>query len=517
MRGVRISGLELDSDGSVAVEKLADIFEDGEVTGDSYLASSLRKSVAERGPTPLDTIIRRFNNGYFGASWMYKGRVYIKEDSEAPGGARVRTGPRGGKYYETKAGRGRPLKEAPEDWVPKVGDRIRFRWPGDKYNGRLGKVKELHGPNEDGRTFAVIDGIGWRGGAYFDLSEGKIVPAPYTAKEKREMKVKDILVQEFGKVTRRYDSYEESGISMEVMDSHTQLGYDVFDTEAGVELWVKAEPPGEKKRYQVTKESAVSMEAFMKALPEMNTEALQSMKDEVSTIIFSPVGNPKDRKLSQATGQMFTSNATMNMPFRIMHIYPSSKDIPAKNLANILTHETGHAVDSARGMLVTKYNDKLSAFWKTQEHMPASSEAMRKIEEEHGIPPHPNAWMEPYSNWLAWNIAQEKPDHVHYWGYVESPHAKGERTFVGEKFWREIPLEVRHVITEKASKARAVTNYAKTNEKEYYAEAYMYYQVGMLDKDHVMYEHFRQLPEIEQWTRYGRNYAAEEEVPWPAD
>jgi len=108
MRGITISELNLDIDGSVVVEKLADIFEDGEVVGNSYLASSLRKSVAERGPTPLDTVIRRFNNGYFAAEWLTKGKTYIHDRTEAPPGTPVEEGPRGGLYYEAQPEQGIP-------------------------------------------------------------------------------------------------------------------------------------------------------------------------------------------------------------------------------------------------------------------------------------------------------------------------------------------------------------------------------------------------------------------------
>ena len=253
MRGVRISSIELDSDGSIAVKGLATIFADGEVTGDSYLASSLRKSVAERGPTPLDTIVRRYNNGYFSASWMYKGRVYIKEGDEAPAGARVQEGPRGGRYYETKAGRGRPIGEAPKDWSPSAGERVRFRWPGDQFNGRLGRVTSIHLVGN--RTFAHVTGVSWTGGAYIPLDEGKLVPAPYTRKEKREMKARDILIQEFGKTDH---------ISMD-KDYLTHMDYDIYTTEAGPNLLVKREGEFDMP-WMAQRDSAVSLKSFLKAL-----------------------------------------------------------------------------------------------------------------------------------------------------------------------------------------------------------------------------------------------------------
>lgn len=101
MRGVEISSLDLDNDGAVVVQNLATVFEDGEVVGASYLASSLRKAVEERGPASLDRVIRVYNNGYYGASWVTKGRVYIKPGQEPPTGFHVEEGPRGGRYYET--------------------------------------------------------------------------------------------------------------------------------------------------------------------------------------------------------------------------------------------------------------------------------------------------------------------------------------------------------------------------------------------------------------------------------
>jgi len=72
VRGAEISELELGTDGGVTVKGLATIFEDGEVVGESYLASSLRKSVEARGPVALDSTIRLYNNGYYGASWIDK-------------------------------------------------------------------------------------------------------------------------------------------------------------------------------------------------------------------------------------------------------------------------------------------------------------------------------------------------------------------------------------------------------------------------------------------------------------
>ncbi|KKK79614.1 hypothetical protein LCGC14_2831710, partial [marine sediment metagenome] len=123
MRGVEVSELELGTDGGITVKSLATIYEDGEVVGASYLASSLRKAVEARGPLALESTVRLYNNGYYGASWIDKGRVYLKEGQEAPVGMQVKEGPRGGRYYYTAAGRGRPLGDAPSNWKPREGER----------------------------------------------------------------------------------------------------------------------------------------------------------------------------------------------------------------------------------------------------------------------------------------------------------------------------------------------------------------------------------------------------------
>lgn len=49
----------------------------------------------------LDGVVRLYNSGYYGASWVTKGRVYIKPDQEPPQGFHIEEGPRGGRYYET--------------------------------------------------------------------------------------------------------------------------------------------------------------------------------------------------------------------------------------------------------------------------------------------------------------------------------------------------------------------------------------------------------------------------------
>ena len=200
MRGVEVSELELGIDGGITVKSLATVYADGEVVGASYLASSLRKSVEARGPVALESVVRLYNNGYYGASWVNKGRVYLKEGQEAPAGLRVREGPRGGRYYETRAGRGRPLGEAPSDWKPREGERIRMRIPGDLRNGRLGKITSL---TEEGKGYrgaklwATVEGIGWQGGGYLSVTDGQVVPAPYTAEEKKEMTTLVKLVPSF--------------------------------------------------------------------------------------------------------------------------------------------------------------------------------------------------------------------------------------------------------------------------------------------------------------------------------
>lgn len=485
VRGVEVSELELGTDGGITVRRLAALYEDGEVVGASYLASSLRKSVEARGPMDLERVVRLYNSGYYGASWIDKGRVYLKEGQEAPVGLRVIEGPRGGRYYETSAGRGRPLDEAPADWTPKEGERVRLRMPGSRLNGRLGKIRENHHDKATGRNFSVIDGIGWTGGAYANWDEGRMVPAPYTAKEKTEMTARDILIQEFGKTIRR--GGEEKGIRMQVFDGVTELEYDVFETEAGPELWIRA-APGKDKPWAVTKESAVSLEAFMKALPEMSGAALQDMKDTVRRIVFSPVPNPSDRKTSQMIGTKFTSAASMVMRSRVMHIYPKSKEVNEKALAAILTHETGHALDDGDANLSIVYNEKRRAWWADKQNMPTDDASIIAIEEEHGIPPHPRAWMDGYSKWVDFDLGTSHPDIQRYW-----------RALGVTRPWNDLNMAEQIAVRKSTNGTAPVSRYANTSEKEYYAEAYMVYQEGRLPEGHIMQEHFENMEETRRW------------------
>ncbi len=502
MRGVRISSLELDSSGSIAVEKLADIFEDGEVIGDSYLASSLRKSVAERGPTPLDTIVRRFNNGYFGASWTYKGRVYIKEGDEAPAGARVQEGPRGGKYYETRAGRGRPLGEASKDWTPKEGERIRMRIPGDLRNGRLGRITSLTEENKGyrgGKLWATVEGIGWKGGGYLSVTDGQLVPAPYTAKEKREMKAKDIMVQEFG--TTDHISMDRDGVA-------GNLDYDIYTTEAGPNLWVKREKEDDPE-WMAQKDSALSMGSFLRALPHMPAQALAHMKKHVARIVFSPVSNPNDRATSARIGRIFVSAASMDMKIRTMRIWPVTKEADAERLARTLIHETGHAVDEARSELGYKYRSKLLAFWADMDEQgvdrPADRQGHRDVEREHGVPHSLSEWNDAHGKWKNVKFGIDLPNVLRYW-----PSLKEEGT------WNELGAEKQKVLTDSVSSAAPVSRYAHTSDYEYYAEAYTFYQQGTLPEGHIMQEHFENLEKIKQWVA-GWEAPKEEGVPWAAD
>ena len=496
MRGVQVSELNLNTTGGITVKGLATIFEDGEVIGESYLASSLRKAVEARGPIPIDRILRLYNSGYYGASLVTiedsridKGRVYLKEGQHAPKGMRMLEGPRGGRYYETRAGRGRPFKKPPATYRPEVGERVRLRMAGSPLNGMLARVKQLLGAKNRGMMVEVLSPGGLR--ELQMVIPGNAIPAPYTAEEKREMKAKDILAQEFGKTDHLLTDY----------DPLTQLRYDIYTTEAGPNLLVKA-APAEDKPWEVTKESAVPMKAFMEALPEMTTEALTTMKNEVEEIIFSPVSSPRDRKHSQRIGAKFTARACMQKQGRIMHIFPASLDADKGTLAGILTHEVGHAQDYAREDMVHNYNERLGRFWDAQEDMPADPDRMRKIEEENGIPPHPNDWMQPYANWMTYAMAKEQPDKVLFW-----PRAPRERkrtgldyVTIGQSSWNDLKPKERATISREVANSAPVSIYAHTDDREYYAEAYMRYHQGLLPETHTMYEHFKRMPEIKRYT-----------------
>jgi len=490
VRGVEVSELELGTDGGITVKSLATIFEDGEVVGASYLASSLRKSVEARGPMDLESTVRLYNNGYYGASWVNKGRVYLKEGQEAPADMQVKEGPRGGRYYHTGAGRGRPLGEAPSDWKPREGERIRLRIPGDKRNGRLGKITSL---TEEGKGYrgeklwATVEGVGWRGGGYFNINDGQLVPAPYTAKEKKEMKARDILVTEFGK-TRV--------VQRPFMDRHTGIEYDAFNTEAGPILMVKTDPP-EDKPWVATKESAVSLSAFLKALPEMSREALQNMKDEVEIIYLSPVSNPSDRKISKRIGKHFTAAATMQMGERVMHIYPKAKESDNATLAYVITHETGHAVDNAREYILKDYNEKRNAFWAQVPSPHQAGKTPDEVERDAGMPPHPGKWLAPYYDWRGVQIAIKYPDtHRRSWGmFFKDKDWEPE----GDKTWNELREIEKLTVTRKVNTAAPVSAYALTSNEEYYAEAYAEYQKGKLTEGHIMQEHFENLERTRQW------------------
>lgn len=425
----------------------------------------------------------------YNASWVNKGRVYLKEGQEAPAGMAIKEGPRGGRYYETGAGRGRPLGEAPSDWKPREGERIRLRLPGDKRNGRLARVREIHVGEgwREGKMYAVVDGIGWSGGGYIDIEEGMLVPAPYTAKEKKEMTARNILIAEFGKTAFASGRPHR--------DDDTGLDYDLFHTEAGPLLWVKSEP-GKDKPWAMNKDSAVSLDAFMGALLEMPTEALQSMKSEVQSIIFSPVGNPSDRKTSQQIGKNFTSSASMDMERRTMYIWPASKKADAKRLAQTLTHETGHAVDQTRSALGALYMDGVRDFWNDLREnegiqIPASIREQEAIEAERGVPPDPNKWQDDWGRWMNVALGKSNPEVAHYWPSIQV-----------ESSWRKLSDAGKLLVEKNVKNAVPVTNYAQRNVREYYAEAYTWYQLGELPDYHVMYNHFANLERTKQWLNY---------------
>jgi hypothetical protein len=48
-----------------------------------------------------------------------------------------------------------------------------------------------------------------------------------------------------------------------------------------------------------------------------------------------------------------------------------------------------------------------------------------------------------------------------------------------------------------------VSTYAKTNKHEYYAEGYERYQWGTLPSEHVLYQHFKNIPKVEKWLASG--------------
>ncbi|KKK91514.1 hypothetical protein LCGC14_2712180, partial [marine sediment metagenome] len=407
---------------------------------------------------------------------------YIKEGQEAPAGMHVKEGPRGGRYYETSAGRGRPLGEPPKDWTPKIGDRVRIRLPGDDWNGRLARVTNLGRAGD--QVSAYIQGIGWEGGGNFVMSSGQLVPAPYSTTEKKEMTARDILIAEFGETSR-------SATSATQIDIETNLEYDVYDTEAGPQLWVKKEPR-EDKPWVVTKESAVSLEAFMRALLEMPTDAMQAMKEGAQRIVFSPVGNPHDRKTSQMIGRKFTSAASLKGSDRV-YVWPASKKFDAGRLAQVLTHEAGHIVDHLRSNLGAQYQDGLRKFWADlQENegilLPASIREQEAIEVERGIPPDPNKWQDDWGRWKNVELGRGSPGALHYWPSIQV-----------EKPWRELSQAAKHLIEKNVQNALPVSRYASTNEKEYYAEAYAWYQLGALPGDHIMYAHFDNLERTKQW------------------
>ncbi|KKL54437.1 hypothetical protein LCGC14_2265400, partial [marine sediment metagenome] len=432
-----------------------------------------------------------------------KGRVYIKEGQEAPAGMQVEEGPRGGRYYETRAGRGRPFKEPPEGYVPVVGERVRVRLAGRPINGMLARVVKTMGKN--GVMVELLTPGGLR--RLQLLIHGNAIPAPYTAKEKRNMKAKDILVQEFGK----------TDLLSKDVDAMTSLTYDIYTTEAGPRLLVKHKGEFDMP-WHAQADSGVSMKAFMKALPEMSTEALTTMKNEVEEIIFSPVSSPRDRERSKRIGAKFTSRACMQKEGRVMHIFPAALNADKRTLADILTHETGHAHDYAREDMVHNYNERLGRFWDAQEDMPADPDRMRAIEEENGIPPHPNAWMREYGQWKEYNQGLDRPDEVIFWGSYPRTEQDKKKTgldyqMIGQKSWNELSPVEKGVISHEANKNAPVSLYAHTNEREYYAEAYLRYHQGLLPESHVMYEHFKQMPAIKRYTSYvGYNKWEEQEV-----
>lgn len=152
--------------------------------------------------------------------------------------------------------------------------------------------------------------------------------------------------------------------------------------------------------------------------------------------------------------------------------------------------------------------------------MPADPDRMRKIEEDHGIPPHPGAWAKGYGQWMDFDLGTKYPDKERFWGsYPRSPRDRKKTgrdyIMIGQSSWNDLSGVEKVIIGRAVRKSFPVSMYAHTNAREYYAEAYMDYQRGRLRHDHIMYEHFKQMPETRRWLE-GARYE-EEGVPWPAD
>lgn len=513
MRGVEISSLDLDVDGGITIKGLAAVFEDGEVTGASYLASSLRKSVEARGPVALDSVVRLFNNGYYGASWIDKGRVYLKEGQQAPTGYAVQEGPRGGRYYETTRGRGRPKRK----W--EIGERIKINSPWTMTHRMKGTIVrfEVSGADRsnDPDDIAVVD-VDMPDGTvnrYFIKLNMLVPPDAKVSKRSREQirmesmgrardAVKDTIearLQDFR--TARFDHNEPWYVAVSPYEN-LRYAMTIDKTDDGIEIW----SPIEGQDLDV--HDAPALDDVLKSLSYMPPKAIRDLKRHVQRIVLSPIRNPDDGKMSRITGSNFVSAATMNMKTRELVMYPRARTSTPQGMASILTHETGHAADAFRESIVDAYNKKLRTFWDSMEEqgisMPVDTGRTRAIEAEHGVPTHPNDWMDGYGKWRDFDLGTRNPDIKRFWGWYPRSRRDRQRTgldglMIGEKSWNELSPVEQTTIYRSARRGEPVSDYARTNEKEYYAEAYEHYRFGSLPKNHVMYDHFRSMEDIWRW------------------
>jgi hypothetical protein len=199
----------------------------------------------------------------------------------------------------------------------------------------------------------------------------------------------------------------------------------------------------------------------------MPPAAIADLKAYVKRVVLCPVPNPYDENFSRELGGRFVSRATMSMGSdRTLVAYPSIKYELPQFMAKTFTHETGHAIHAALLENIARISSALTKWW--EEHpdiyMPASPKRISDVQEQHGLPRDPMEWSIYFSEWQR--AAEE-----------------------GRK------------ITEELKNAEPVSDYARRNIFEYYAEAYMKFRYNTLRRTHIMYSHFKNLRKAWKWLK----------------
>jgi len=509
-KGVEISYIDLGVDGALEVKRLALALEDGTIVGDSWLATFLRGDVLRRGPLGLNDLMRRYNNGYFGAA-LVKARVYVPDEGDVPEGSVAQHGKRGGIYYET-----RPKL--------KMGDVVSIRGRTHENIGIVAE-KQYHRPDEGIVDVEIQSPYGnynlpFKAENLQIVKHNKPRAGQKERREKRQGRVLGQVITQFANDVRSAKARRVGGWK----DTYYigEHGFHRYDTDDGIAIYVPLDARGGDDP------AALSLKRLMNYIAKMPPAAVQDLRKHVKKIVLSPVIHPTDPTVwgtmakagSELTIYPDVKREGANEEFGRGTFHGPNPPLPDVAVARVLTHEVGHAVyNYVTDELANLYNDKAKEFWDAYEQaggfMPASTPRMNAVMAANGIPRDPTyGWRLAYldaaeierarynatepkirSYDIPAELRSEMPP-AHPAGYGEDKPV-GTETFT----WEELPPKVKAAFIEKTHVARPITGYAAKNEHEWYAEAYEYYRWGRLPSDHVLYPHFQSIPKTEAWVR----------------